>query len=158
MSSADTVAATTSTQVSSGTSRPMHPQRRSRSAIVLPTVVIVVLVSILAVSLDLLHVFTAFQVGGPARGVLKWFGDLPVADAMAFDAAFLGLIAAGSVMVLRMWSDRRSFAERRMCQACGYDLRHLESSVDDSICPECGGRRSAAIADDGPSGDHGGTC
>ena len=147
-----------SLEEASGTSTTVRKRGRSRSTVVLPTVAIVVVVSIVAVSLDLLHVFTGFQAGGPARGALQWFGNLPVGDAMAFDAAFLGLIAAGSVAILRSWSDRRAFRDRRMCGVCGYDLRHLESTVDRSICPECGGPRSAAIADEGPSGDDGGTC
>ena len=127
-----------------------------RYPVLLPTLTIVVMVSILGVILDLLHVFTSFQIGGPGRGVVKWFGDLPVADAMAFDAAILGLIAAGTVGVLRRWSNRRLADFQSRCPACGYDLRHLDPRNEDPICPECGGPAPPAIAAERMSGDHGG--
>ncbi len=121
-----------------------------RGRILLPTIILVLGVAALGILLDLLHVFTAFQVGGPGNRVVKWFGNLPTSDAMAFDAALLGLIAAGSVAGLRWWSDRRASHAPWRCVVCGYDLRHRGA---DSICPECGARTPSAIADGGPSGD-----
>ena len=129
-----------------------------RYPVLLPTLTIVVMVSILGVILDLLHVFTSFRIGGPGRGVVKWFGDLPVADAMAFDAAILGLIAAGTVGVLRRWSNRRLADFQSRCPACGYDLRHLDPRTEDSICPECGAPAPSAIAAERMSGDHRRAC
>lgn len=141
-----------------GIPRGLVDRLTSRYPVLLPTLTIVVMVSILGVILDLLHVFTSFQIGGPGRGVVKWFGDLPVADAMAFDAAILGLIAAGTVGVLRRWSNRRLADSQSRCPACGYDLRHLAPRTADSICPECGAPVAPAIAAERMSGDHGGAC
>lgn len=129
-----------------------------RHPVLYPTVSIVVAVAILGVALDLVHVFTDFRFGGPGRGVVRWFGDLPVADAMALDAAILGIIAAGSVAVLRRRGDRRLSEGRSTCPTCGYDLRHLPPGSGDSICPECGAPAAPAIADQRGSGDDGGRC
>ncbi len=86
--------------------------------------------------------------------ILVWYDTLYVADAMAFDAIGLGLIAAASIWWLRRRAARRLESAGMRCDRCGQDLRGTPVEAGRGTCSECGAGFERGFAEPSSSGEH----
>lgn len=89
--------------------------------------------------------------------IFSWYDRLFVADAMAFDAIILGLVAAAAVGITRRIAARCAEAEGVRCLRCGHDLQGTPDEAGVGRCPECGTSFRRGFAATAPTGEHAGS-